>query len=220
MFNKKKRKNEEIQNNATESYDSIPGVADSTLRDENIGEQQSPSDEGEQQSPSDAETQQSAEDTPEVSELPADPSPDAEEDDGQKKGQGSGPELTVDALEEAYCLGAGIDPGSLAMAKEKLVEIAEAFSGGKFNPDLIHTAIKLLNHDKLVEEARNKGREEVKAERLADAFRHKRRKVEEAAAIPHFNGTKGLGAPLGSDSIFNLAREAKPGDKFQIENRK
>ena len=114
----------------------------------------------------------------------------------------------IDALEEAYCLGAGIDREALVDAKKKLSEIAEAVNLNRFDPRLIQTALKLINHDRLIEEARNEGREEARADRIAEAFRNKRKKAEEAAAIPHFNGTKGLGNPFNGDSIFDIARGA------------
>ena len=114
----------------------------------------------------------------------------------------------TEALEEAYCLGAGIDRQALANAKKKLSEIAEAVNLNRFDPSLIQVALKLINHDRLIEEARNKGREEARADRIAEAFSNKRKKAEEAAAIPHFNGTKGLGNPFNGDSIFDIARGA------------
>lgn len=114
--------------------------------------------------------------------------------------------VMAEALEKAYCLGAGIDSESLAKAKKRLAEIAGALSEKAFNPELIHLALKLDNIDRLIEEARQEGLRQGRGERIEEAFRDKRKRARQAAAIPHFNGTANPESPLGPDSIFNVAR--------------
>lgn len=110
-------------------------------------------------------------------------------------------------IEEAYRIGAGIDEETFNNAKALLNNIAEAVNSGSFNPELIQTALRLLNYDRLVEEARKSGYETGRGEKAAEAFRNKRAAAESAASIPHLQGTKGMASPL-SDSIFDLARGA------------
>ena len=136
---------------------------------------------------------------------------------GSESGAGTESELThgreedksePTELEKAYCLGAGIDPETLSVAKTKLAEIAEAVNKEEFNPGLIQTALKLIHHERLIEEARSQGRREAEADLDAEALRNKRKKALEAASIPVLHGTKGLGSPFNGDSIFDIARRA------------
>lgn len=114
-----------------------------------------------------------------------------------------------EALEEAYCLGAGISGEELAKAKAKLEEIAEAARGDEFNPEMLQLVLRILNYDRTIEEARRKGYEQGKAENAVDAFRNKRSAAEKAASLPQYGGTKGIGAGRLSDSIFDVARGAE-----------
>ena len=116
--------------------------------------------------------------------------------------------LASEALEKAYCLGAGINPDTLASAKEKLAEIATAVNSKVFDPELIQTAIKILNHDALLKQAREEGLAEGRNEKLEEFRNRKRRMAEEAAAIPHLHGTKKPESPLGTNTIFDIARRA------------
>ena len=114
---------------------------------------------------------------PEEAALPGNPSEPAE------------PE--PDPVEEAYCLGAGIDRETLQEAKALIARIAQAASSGKFDPEVLHMALRLLNYDREIENARKSGNKDK----------------EEAASLPHLTGTKGLGSTKG-DSIFDIARKA------------
>lgn len=116
--------------------------------------------------------------------------------------------LASEALEKAYCLGAGINPDTLASAKEKLAEIATAVNNKVFDPELIQTAIKILNHDILLKQAREEGLAEGRNEKIEEFGNRKRKMAEEAAAIPHLHGTKKPESPLGSNTIFDIARSA------------
>ena len=115
----------------------------------------------------------------------------------------------LEAIEQAYCLGAGIDSTTLSMAKAKIAEIVEAAASNTFSPDLIHIALRLINFDKLINEAHRAGFEEGRNEKIAEAFRDKRKRAGEAASIPHLNGAGDLKAPLGSSSIFDIARDVR-----------
>ena len=112
-------------------------------------------------------------------------------------------------VEEAYCLGAGIDTATLSEAKALLYEVADAVRSGRFVPELLRKAICLLNYDRDVEKARREGIEEGRLEKLKEALDAKTSAAKEADAIPHLGGSKSLGNAAQSDSIFNLARDAK-----------
>lgn len=108
-----------------------------------------------------------------------------------------------EALENAYCLGAGITPKTLAAAKKILAGLGVP-DDSRFNPSALQLALRLLNYDSDMEEARRLGYEAGKAEEIAAAFREKRSKAEEAAAIPRLGGLK---KPLQrAESIFDVAR--------------
>lgn len=115
-------------------------------------------------------------------------------------------QINREALEEAYCLGAGIDGETLAEAK-KLLEEMGVDPNGPFNPKGLQMALRLLRYDKAVEEARKAGYESGKNEEIASSFRDKRRRVKEAAEIPHLGGTKDIGVAR-EESIFDLAKRA------------
>lgn len=110
-----------------------------------------------------------------------------------------------DPVEAAYCLGAGIDSETLARAKGILGEIAETVNARTFNPEMLQLAIRMLRYDEAIDRARNEGRAEVQTERIEEAARRRRTKADEASALPHLSGTKGLSSPLG-DSIFEIAK--------------
>lgn len=110
-----------------------------------------------------------------------------------------------EALEAAYCLGAGIDEETFAKAKEILNEITMSVTSNQFNPKALQLAIRLLNYEEELEKARKEGRETGRAEKIAEAFRGKRAKADEAASIPHLSGTKDMGT-VRSNSIFDVAR--------------
>lgn len=113
-----------------------------------------------------------------------------------------------EALEKAYCLGAGIDEETLKKAKEILSEINASVTTGSFSPTALQFAIRLLNYDSDIEEARKRGMEIGRAEQIAEAFHNKRSKAEEAAGIPHLGGTAGIGAAK-ENTIFDLARQSR-----------
>lgn len=85
----------------------------------------------------------------------------------------------AEAIKKAYCAGAGIDEATFEKAEAFLRNIAESVAGGKFDPEMIQLAIRMLNFN-----------------------------AERAAAIPHLSGTRRMGTARG-DSIFDLARKAK-----------
>lgn len=113
-----------------------------------------------------------------------------------------------EAVEAAYCLGAGIDSDTLARAKAILDEIAECLANPAFSPTALHYAVRLLNYEKSVEEARARGYEAGKAESLAAAFRNRRLQAEHAASIPHYNGSRNVGTAR-EENIFDVARGVK-----------
>ena len=135
----------------------------------------------------------------EASEQPT----DVDESDGEEEAE-AGP----DPVEQAYCLGAGIDEETLNNAKAMLNKIADAVNAGVFNPEVLQVAIKILKYDETLEKTRKEAFESGKAEKIADAFRNKRAKAEEAAAIPHLGGSK-EGRTFRNGSIFDLAKDAK-----------
>ena len=110
----------------------------------------------------------------------------------------------TDPVEEAYCLGAGIEPETLKKAKELLKEIREEKG---FNPTALQFALRILNYEKSLEEAHKRGLEAGRAEQIAAGFRDKRSIAREAEELPHLGGTKNIGR--GSESsIFDVARGA------------
>lgn len=113
-----------------------------------------------------------------------------------------------DPVEQAYCLGAGIDPETLSNAKALLGRIHQAVASSKFDPELLQTAIRILNYDRDMENALKEGYEKARAEQIADAFRNKRAKAEEADSLPSLGGSKAMGVAR-KESIFDVARDAK-----------
>lgn len=111
-------------------------------------------------------------------------------------------------LEKAYCLGAGIDDDTLKQAKQKLFDIAEAVSSGAFRPEMLQLAIRIINFDRSIEDARKEGEEKGRKESAAESARSRQAAAREAASIPHLRGTKGLGNAAIGDSIFDIARKA------------
>lgn len=111
-------------------------------------------------------------------------------------------------IEEAYCIGAGIGNETRMRAKALLKDIADSVSSGRFNPEVFKIAIRILDYDSTIEKVRKEAYEEGNSDRIAEAFRNKRKMAEQAAQIPHFNGLK-LTNPFKGESIFDLAREAK-----------
>ena len=207
MFNKKKRIPQNNQEPSDEKlYDSemsevsevIPAPA---LRDQDISQ------------PSSLEENTTIPIEPEIStepEISNDPeisdNEEGNEEDSEDNSPASPESPTLEALEKAYCLGAGIDEESFVKAKHHLYEIAEAVNSKAFKPEMIDLALKLLNLDSLIEDARREGLEQGKKENIAEAFRNKRKKAEEAASLPHLHGSKGLGSPT-KGSIFDIARD-------------
>lgn len=110
-------------------------------------------------------------------------------------------------IEEAYRLGAGIDEETFNKATEILKEISLAMNSDTFNPSVLAFGMKLLNYEHDIEAARNEGYALGKQEKIAETFGSKRKAARQAADIPHFRGTKGMGYSL-SDSIFDIARDA------------
>lgn len=97
------------------------------------------------------------------------------------------------SLEEAFCLGAGVDAESFAKAKAIIADIASMVSSQVFSPKLMQLALRLLNYDKTLEEARKEGFERGKKENLL-----------KAASIPNLGGIR---APNSMrESIFDVAR--------------
>lgn len=113
----------------------------------------------------------------------------------------------VEALEKAYCLGAGIDEESLESIRKVIKDFADASAGNRFNPDAIQKALKLIDYEKNIEKAYRRGLEEGRSESLTESLKEKRSKLKEAASIPHFGGTKGSKA--SESSIFDVARKAR-----------
>lgn len=168
---------------------------------------------------SDAEQQADAEELLDAEQPKADEEIEAEEDSAaeqqpdteeeptveQEPAGEQRPEISASALEEAYCLGAGIDAGSLAKAKELLAGIAETVNSGRFSPDNLNLALRMLNIEKLIEEARNEGLAMGRNAKITEAFRNKRNAAAQAASIPHLHGSKSVASPL-ANSIFEVAR--------------
>ena len=158
------------------------------------------------------------------------PAEDSNEDSGEDKGEDKGeaiannntdnnaddnaekPESEEDLatlVEKAYCLGAGISEETLGEAKKLLAGIAESVNSGKFAPDALQSALKLLNYDKALEEARKEGLAQGRNEKISEAFRDKRRKALEADVIPRLGGAKAIAT--GRGSIFDVARGSRSG---------
>lgn len=108
------------------------------------------------------------------------------------------------AVEEAYCLGAGIDGETLARAKELLKGMGAGSKGGCYSPSALQMALRLLRYDEEIKEAHRRGYEAGRAEEIAAAFRGKRLRAEEAASLPHFGGVPELNN--NETSIFDIAR--------------
>ena len=138
-------------------------------------------------------------DTEPETETEAEPEPEAEVESEPKEHL---------SLEEAYCLGAGIEKETLDKAKEVLSRIAESVNNGSFKPEILRMALRLLNYDADIENARKKAMEEARREKITEAFANKRSAAARAAEIPHYSGTKGISGSTGN-SIFDMARNAK-----------
>lgn len=136
--------------------------------------------------------------------------PDLSDEEGKdaRDIQPENSEEGLSAVEEAYRLGAGIDSETFAKAKQLIADFGRAASAQTFNPEILQMAIRMLSYDATLERVRKEAYEEGRNEKLTEAFRNKRRAAEEAAAIPHLTGTKGLGT-IQTDSIFSIARGAK-----------
>ena len=110
-------------------------------------------------------------------------------------------------VEKAYCLGAGIDEETLGKAKQMLGNISESVSSGRFDPDVLQMAIRLLNYDQAIQQAHREGLELGRTENITEIFRNKRDKAKEADAIPHLGGTKL--STTNCNTIFDIAREVQ-----------
>lgn len=133
--------------------------------------------------------------------------PEAKKSAGEAEAQQAAPALR-DPVEAAYCLGAGIDDETLAKAKEIIAVIAEGHASGAFNPEALRLAVRLLNYEQSVKEARADGYRSGKADSIAEAFRDKRARAREAAEIPHLTGARNIGTAK-EENIFNVARGVK-----------
>lgn len=94
-------------------------------------------------------------------------------------------ESVNDLIEEAYRVGAGIDMETFNKAKAIINDFAAVVISGRFNPNVFRQALKLLDYDEAM----------------------KRSAAQEAASIPHLQGSKGIGGSRGK-SIFDEARKA------------
>ena len=168
MFKKKKNEKE-----VTEVEETLPTSQEQQEEIVHESEQESGT---ETESEKETEMEQEQEPVPEQEE-------DAAQEEDTEQEEDAEPAMS---LEEAYCLGAGIDKETLVQAKELLTKIATAVNSNAFDPGMLRLAISILNRDK----------------------EKKRSAAAEAAAIPHFTGTKGSSG-IKSDSIFEMARNAK-----------
>lgn len=213
MFNKKKRIPQNNQEPSVENLndsemsevsEEIPAPA---LRDQDISQPSSPIEPEMSNEPENSANEEVNEDKSDNSPTEVDEADDADSPEAENADTPASPETpTLEALEKAYCLGAGIDEESFLKAKHHLSEIAEAVNSKAFKPEMIDLALKLLNLDSLIEDARREGLEQGKKENIAEAFRNKRKKAEEAASIPHLHGSKGLGSST-KGTIFDIARD-------------
>lgn len=135
---------------------------------------------------------------------PSEPSEPSKPSDSAEPSE---PSELADPIEQAYCLGAGIDADTLARAKAIMADFS-ASANGRFRPELLQLAIRMLNYDEDIARAREEGAARARAEKSAEAFRARRSAAAEAASLPHLRGCKELSTPL-SDSIFSIAREAR-----------
>lgn len=146
------------------------------------------------------------------------PAPDpSEESENSENSEPSEPSESSEAsepsdlnarIEEAYRIGAGIDDESFAKAKALLDEIRQGVNAATFQPAMLRLALRLMDYDEAISRARAEGIEQGRNEKIAEAFRNRRNAAREAAEIPHFRGTKGMGTALGN-SIFDVARDAR-----------
>lgn len=180
MFKKRKQeesklKEEEVRNEESNDEEAAADEAADETADEAAGETDNETSDDDSDDDLDEGTEEdSGEDNVEAPEEDA-------EDVASEESVGEPDEEGVSSvtLEEAYCLGAGIDKETLGKAKALLGEIAEAVNSNAFNPQILKLAIRMLNHDSA-----------------------------KAASIPHFSGTKGM-VTIGGNSIFDVARGVK-----------
>lgn len=137
------------------------------------------------------------------------PEEESTENQSEEQPEDKETETKASDIERAYCLGAGLDEATFAKAKEILEKMAECVYGGKFNPEGLGMALKVLNYDAEVEKAREEGLTLGRSECIAEVFRNRRKAAEKAADLPHFRGAKGMGSPFQGGSIFDVARDAK-----------
>lgn len=164
-----------------------------------------------------AEEQETREEEAKVKEPEAVDAEDSVEKSGEESVEESAEEATVeenrtgsgtaDPVEQAYCLGAGIDDETLAKAKALLNKIADAVVCNKFDPEVLQTAFKILSYEETMDKIRKEAFATGRAEKMAEALRTKREKAEEAEAIPQMGGMKNAGVLRGG-SIFEVARGA------------
>lgn len=127
-----------------------------------------------------------------------------------EKDESTSPEPSInDKIEEAYCLGAGIDKQTLGEAKAIIGKMAESVNSGVFDPEILTMALKLFNYDSTVKSAYEEGLEAGRNEQITEVFRRRKDAARQAAEIPHFRGAKGIGSIRKTDSIFDVARDAK-----------
>lgn len=193
-----KKKNE----SATATQESVMAV-EPALRDDNVGKE----------SDTELRNSEESEGTENLEETENPANSHSEEPEKSENAENSERQDMSEALEKAYCLGAGIDEETLAKAKE----IIEVLSGGNegsgktlggFNPKSLQMAIRLLRYEDEIEAARRSGYEAARSELIADAFRDRRSRAEQAAAIPHFSGSGNM-APVREESIFDVAKGVK-----------
>lgn len=185
MFTKKKEKS---QQELPEVQLSQPAFTDEPA-------DRQPEDQPDQSDQPDDQADQANQAQPSEPSKPSDPSEPSE------------PSELADPIEQAYCLGAGIDADTLARAKAIMADFS-ASADGRFRPELLQLAIRMLNYDEDIARAREEGAARARAEKTAEAFRARRSAAAEAASLPHLRGCKELSTPL-SDSIFSIAREAR-----------
>lgn len=130
-----------------------------------------------------------------------------EESEAEAGEQSEAESELADPVEQAYCLGAGIDNETLTRAKALLNKIADAVVCNKFDPEVLQTAIKILSYEETMDKIRKEAFATGRAEKVAEGLRTKKEKAEEAEAIPQLGGTKNAGAFRGG-SIFEVARGA------------
>lgn len=194
MF-KKKQEETPREEHLEETVAQEEAAADESMRDENV-EPTAEEIREEQLEETRNEPSGSPEEEPEEA---------TETEEGEEEAEGA--EEPVTEVEAAYCLGAGIDRETLTKAKAVLKELTGGTKTGGFNPSALQLAIRLLNYDRNLEEARRHGYEAGKAEQIASAFSGKRARAEEVASIPRLRGAKDIGNGP-ENSIFDVARGA------------